>query len=417
MKYIEEIPEKAPYDLIVCGGGVAGAAAALAARRAGCSVLLAEKGTILGGLATAGLINLFVPLCNGRGQQIVNGLAEEFLRLAIRHGYDTLPEIWRNGEPAEATAERCMTAFSPCIFALALTELLAAAGVELLFDAVAAEPVMSGTHCDGVIFQTKAGREFRRAGIVIDATGDADLLVRAGVPVVRGRNFFTYFGRRITLESCRHAAETGDIGKAFLGIAASNADLYGNRQPDGVEKITGTEPEEISSYLTANHRRMLAELRRSGRRERDVIGLPTVPQFRTTRRIDGEYTLSETDLYRHFPDSVGTVCDFERCDRLFEVPYRTLMRSPYDNLLTCGRSAAGIDYLWDILRVIPAAILTGQAAGTAAALALETGGNLLAPELPKLQRRLAATGVMIHFPDSLVPAQPAEEPPRTVELG
>ena len=74
----EKIPVRTKsYDVLVAGGGVAGIAAALTARRAGKKVLLIEKSTILGGLATLGLVNLFVPMCNGRGKQIIYGLAEE----------------------------------------------------------------------------------------------------------------------------------------------------------------------------------------------------------------------------------------------------------------------------------------------------------------------------------------------------
>lgn len=80
------------YDIIVAGGGVAGVAAAVSAKRMGKSVLLIEKTIGLGGLATSGLINLFVPLCNGRGVQIIRGMAEEMLRHAVRYGYDTIPE-------------------------------------------------------------------------------------------------------------------------------------------------------------------------------------------------------------------------------------------------------------------------------------------------------------------------------------
>ena len=74
--YSKKVPLKKTYDVVVCGGGVAGVAAAVSAAKNGCSTLLLEKSNILGGLGTLGLVNLFVPMCNGRGKQIIFGLAE-----------------------------------------------------------------------------------------------------------------------------------------------------------------------------------------------------------------------------------------------------------------------------------------------------------------------------------------------------
>ena len=74
-----ELNVKIEYDVIVCGGGVAGVAAAITAREQGASVLLVEKSNILGGLGTLGLINLFVPMCNGRGKQIIFGLCVKWV--------------------------------------------------------------------------------------------------------------------------------------------------------------------------------------------------------------------------------------------------------------------------------------------------------------------------------------------------
>ena len=102
MKHLEvtqQIPVCGEYDVIVAGGGLAGAAAAVSAARAGLSVLLLEKTVALGGLATIGLINFFVPMCNGRGRQIIRDMAEELLQLSVSCGYDTLPPEWREGEP------------------------------------------------------------------------------------------------------------------------------------------------------------------------------------------------------------------------------------------------------------------------------------------------------------------------------
>ena len=133
------VPVKAHYDVIVCGGGVAGCAAAVTAAKRGKSVLIIEKSNILGGLATLGLINLFVPMCNGRGKQIIFGLAEKWLRDSARYGYDTIADVWKNGEPLEYTEERYMQRYSPYIFALQLTEEVKDSGADLLFDCIACE--------------------------------------------------------------------------------------------------------------------------------------------------------------------------------------------------------------------------------------------------------------------------------------
>ena len=86
------------YDIIVCGGGVSGVSAALSAAQRGKKTLLIEKSTILGGLATLGLINLFVPMCNGRGKQIIFGRCEKWIRDSAKYGYDTIPKEWQNGD-------------------------------------------------------------------------------------------------------------------------------------------------------------------------------------------------------------------------------------------------------------------------------------------------------------------------------
>jgi len=119
--------------------------------------------------------------------------------------------------------------------------------------------------------------------------------------------------------------------------------------------------------------------------------------------------LTGEDRYRHFDTSIGAICDFENRDWLYEVPFGTLVRTGFDNLITCGRSASASGWGWDVLRVIPPAILTGQAAGIAAAMHLDSGTPL--PSLPvnPLQDALAETGVIIHFDDALVPADKSGE--------
>lgn len=397
---------KRRYDVIVCGGGVAGCAAAYSAARRGSSVLLLEKTNLLGGLATTGLINLFVPMCNGRGKQIIFGLAEKWLRDSALYGYDTIPAAWKNGEPKEPVEKRYTQRYSPYIFGYQLLSEMVSCGVDVLFDCIVCEAVMEDGKCVGVVTDSKEGLSLYGAGRVIDTTGDADLLRRMGVPVRAGENFFTYMGKMITLDGCRKAVETGDIRAAYAAkIAGGRINLFGDDQPKDMPRWSGLSAEEVSDYLIRNQLLALESLKTSAdaRKERDVAMIPMMPQFRTTACLIGDYSLKVADAYRHFDDSVCAINDFEHRDHLFEVPLRTLVRRDMPTVITAGRSASGIGYGWDLLRVIPPAILTGQAAGEAAVLSLEENCAVADVNIVRLQERLEGENVMIHFPDSYVP--------------
>lgn len=412
----EEVPERGQYDIIVAGGGVAGVAAAVSAARLGRKVLLIEKSMKLGGLATLGLINLFVPMCNGRGKQIIFGMAQEFLELSLRYGYGDLPKEFQNGRIPEKTLAayrdrgqlppRYMVKFSPEIFALTLTELCQKEGVHLLFDSVLSKPVMDPDRpgiLSGVVVENKSGREYYSAQMFVDATGDGDLLFRAGVPTKARGNYHIYVGFGITLDSCKRAAELGDIGLATESFRGGNASLYGHNQPDGMPLYSGTSSESVNRYLITNQLEMLDKIKGDDRKSRDITTLPGMAQFRTTRCIDGDYVLKESDTYRHFADSVGAICDFDRRDYLFEIPFGALVKHGYDNLITAGRSAAGEGYAWDVLRVIPPAILSGQAAGVACAHALDEKRPIWDVDISRLQAELEREKVLIHFADEDVP--------------
>ena len=414
----EQIPvRQKEYDLIVAGGGVAGVAAALTAHRAGKRVLLIEESTILGGLATLGLINLFVPMCNGRGKQIIFGLAEEFLRFSLKYGWATIPKEWEHGEPAEPTTVRYIARFSQNIFAIAVLDFLAGTGVEILFDTIVSSSVMKGGHCEGVIVEGKSGREFIRGKIVVDATGDADVLRRSGVPTVTGGNYFTYCCKGISVESCRKAAESGNIADAYIGFSGGSVNLYGKDQPPEIPLCDATSTDQVSQFLIRNQRELFRKIKDQEPKSREIVTLPGMAQFRTSCRIDGDYTLRVSDSYRHFEDSIGAICDFERRDFLFEMPYRLQIRTGFDNLIAAGRTTSGEGYAWDVIRVIPPAIISGQAAGNAAVLAIDSGRGVDRLDVGQLQKMQAEQNVMIHFDDALVPAGRADAGEKGEDFG
>ena len=224
-------------EVIVVGGGIAGVAAAVAAARSGADVLLLEKGSLLGGLATNGLISWYEPLCDGHGEQLMTGLAEELLRLSIRYGDDTLPRIWKDEarpvdrslispEKQHPIGGRYATFFSPTIFQLALDELLKKERVRIRLDILAARPVMEGSRCTGICCESKSGRQYFPAKIVVDASGDSDMFFRAGAPCAEGQNYFSFLA---------HVTDTSEKKKALQQRRwmSIGADLHGRGQREG----------------------------------------------------------------------------------------------------------------------------------------------------------------------------------------
>lgn len=408
--------ETKKYDIAVCGGGVAGAAAAIEAARGGKKAVLIEKATQLGGLATIGLINFFVPMCNGRGVQIIKGMADEFLRLSVKYGFDTIPQDWKNGEPGQGKSEqRLISKYSAPIFSLVLCKELTELGVDILFDSVITDVKVSDGHIDAVNVFNKSGNTLIEADVFVDATGDSDVLYMAGVPTVTGTNFHTYIAFGANVESCKKVCETNDIGKLTTNIHGGVANLYGKGHPEGMPFWDGTNGDDVTNYLIKNQIELFDKIKDQDRKSRDITLLPIMPQFRTTRHIDGNYTLDERDAYKHFDDSVCAICDFERRDFLYEVPYGTMVKDGFDNIIAAGRCTSGRGYAWDVLRVIPPAILTGQAAGAAAIQAVDKKCSVLDIDISELQAKLESENVIIHFDDALVPEDTGKI--ETVDIG
>lgn len=392
MKYTvitEELktPVLGEYDVIVCGGGIGGLAAAVAASRHGSSVLLLEKSILLGGLATYGLISWFEPICDGRGSKLMYGMADELLQLAIKYSADTLPDEWRSNTKIKNTSKRCATHYSPTIFTLALDQWTAEAGVDILLDTVVVSSVLKENRCNGVIVENKTGRACYKANMFIDATGDADLLYRSGVPCIEGKNYLTYIAYMTDFEKAQKALDAQNIlnSRSWYKVGS---DLWGKGHPDDMPVLAGTSAKEVTDFVLAGRKMLFDNIRQQDKWERDITILPGMAQFRTTRRIEGNYTLVESDEGKGFEDSIGVASDFAHKGKAYELPYRILYNKDFDNLLTAGRSVSSSGWAWEVTRVIPVAAATGQAAGTAASICAKYKIALKDIKLGELQKEL-----------------------------
>ena len=376
-KIERSIAKRERFDVVVVGGGIAGICASVSAARAGASVILIEKGINLGGLATVGLISWYEPLCDGKGEQMIYGMSEELIRLCIKHGFDNLPAEWGGDERNRIRNHRFSTFYSPTLFSAALDSFVTDSGVKLRFDTLATYPVMENGICQGVVAESANGCEMFEASVVIDATGDASLMHRAGVPTVEGHNYMTYIAHTFTTEDAEALVQDGDICK-FRHWTNAGSDMLGNGHPEGMKRIAGTDADEITEFVITGKKRLLERMSARDKNSFDVMMLPSMPQFRTIRRIVGNTDFCAIDG-QTFSDSIGNCGDFRSkgIGNHYQVPFGSLWNKDFPNMLAAGRIISAPDGDgWEVSRVIPVCALTGEAAGKAAALCVKSKKNL-----------------------------------------
>ena len=401
-----EIKEHA--NVVVVGGGPSGVVAALAAARHGMKVIIIEKNAILGGLATAGHVCLFEPLCDGMGRKVTSGIVEEMLFLSIRYSYNTLPKKWGPGitqveKPEEGDEHwipeltdrpgRFSTLFNIPAFVLALEESVLRENVQIMYETLFCQPIMEEDCCKGIIVENASGRYAISCDVVIDTSGYCMVFDRAGADCATNKNRFTFECLDSDLGRMKTAIETGQIQKAINWRILGWNPVVSN--PNQINEFEGLTAEDINKYLFMSHASALEFLKKQGK-DYAMLSLPTMPQLRMVRRIKGIYEMRPDDVFRTMEDSVGCVSDWRKSGPIYEVPYRCMVDKKFKNIIAAGRNIAAQNDTWDLMRCYPGAMTTGQAAGTAAALAVQKKIGFGEVPIAELQKTLEKDGVILH---------------------
>lgn len=392
MEYIcETLNTKVKYrcDVLVAGGGIAGIAASVAAARQGKKVILLEKQFILGGLATAGLITYYLPLCDGMGNQVSFGLAEELLRLSIKYGVEEeYPKEWlENGSREERIAHRFRVRYNAQLFALAAERLLLEEGVQILYGTTVCDVCISNGKISAVIVENKSGRCGICLHTVVDATGDADVCHLAGEHTV-------LFGPGNILAAWYYYVGKNGYALKTLGAAEiPEEDRVEETVPLIARRFQGIDGEELSEMVQCSHGQILKEILQEQRQDPGFmpVTVSSIPQVRMTRRLAGCFTMDTSDEGKAFADSIGLVGNWKKRGPVYEIPFRALHGKKICNLITAGRCISVTDSMWDVTRVIPVCAVTGEAAGTAAAMT----SDFSKLDCKLLQRELRNRGVRI----------------------
>jgi glycine/D-amino acid oxidase-like deaminating enzyme len=439
--FVEEPARKLPvagdYDVVVLGGGPAGIAAASAAAAHGRKTALVERYGFLGGMGTAAGVTNFCGLhanVHGDIRQVVHGVADDLLARIDRLGGLNAPHLVLGKIYAQA--------YDTAAYKCAADDLLLSRQVNLHFHAFAAGIIMNDTHIRALIVETKSGRQALTGHMFIDCSGDGDLAAFAGAPFEKGdadgNTLYPTMMFRLNGVDPQAAADAPRTIPALMEEAEKRGVRFPRKgaivrpQKHSVEwrvnvtqlktangrAIDGTDAVELSFGEIEGRKQALDffEFLRAdvpGFANAYIVDIPPQLGIRETRRVSGLYQLTADDVLTcaSFDDTVGVngwpienhkAGDVEwrwpdiPASRGFnQLPYRMLVPRGSRNLLVAGRCASMSHEGQSAARVSGGCFVMGQAAGTAAHLAIAQNADCGDIAVTTLQDTLERDGAYL----------------------
>jgi len=435
----KEIAVRHTVDVFVAGGGPAGCAAAVAAARQGLTVFLAESQFCLGGMGTAGLVPCYMQFGDGV-HFLADGIGREI--------YTTLYELGGCGGHHEFQEVPGFVPIRAEVLKRVYDRLLQDAGVQFAFGTQLIDVMTRGERVESVICAAKSGLFAVQAKIYIDGTGDGDLAAWAGAPFEKGDengnvmpgtlcSLWTGINWPKVSASKYHPDDCRILDAIHDGVLTVEDRHLPGMFPLGPGEgggnighafgVDGTDERSLTQAMLEQRQRLLEYERYykeylEGFEAMNLVATGALPGIRESRRILGDYVLQVKDFESRavFPDEIGRYAYpvdihpavpnaqtyavfYEEITKRYHyapgesygIPYRILTPQKLDNVLVAGRCVSTDRYLQGSLRVMPGCYIMGQAAGAAAKLALEHGGETRAVPIAQLQQKLKQMGAYL----------------------
>lgn len=429
-------------DVVVVGGGPAGCAAAWAAAKAGADVTLIERYNCLGGLSTGGLVMWIDRMTDWQGNHVIQGFARNFIDRMPAQGVAGPPpgdwgstdrtkvDYWGQRTTAFHGIVQWAPTLDPELMKLNNQEMLLEAGVRIVFHAWAARPLVDDGVAQGMIFESKAGRQAVLAKVVVDTTGDGDMFARAGarfdtdieegdvhhsmntgwvlggVNMDRWINWKVLYPDQLRELMARGRQELGYFQTPYVSWRPDIALFLGPRQSglSALDVDDQTEVEIRSHRLMEGHCRFFRE---HAPGFEHAYNLQSASQLgvRHTRRLVGIDRIERKNWSdgRPVANEVGVSPSISPKFPVVSVPYGSLVPRNLDGMLAAGRHMSCDANSHGFMREIPQCWLTGHAAGVGAAVAANRGVQPREVDVAEVRKILREQGAHLHD-DSLVNA-------------